>query len=137
MEIKQLTPNLSVAPQVTAADIGDIAAQGFKTILCNRPDGEAENQPDFASLQAAAQACDVELIYQPVSPKTVTKENVVDFSNIVESARGPVLAYCRTGTRCTILWGLGESAKGTPIQEIIATATKAGYDISRSMAAIS
>jgi sulfide:quinone oxidoreductase len=131
MEINKLTENLSVSPQITAADIDGIAAQGFKTILCNRPDGEADDQPDYASLEAAAIDSGVNLIYQPVSPKMATSDNVVDFANTVNNADAPILAYCRTGTRCTILWALGESANGVAIEDIVATAAKAGYDLSK------
>lgn len=131
MEFNKLTENLSVSPQITPADIEIIVSRGFKTILCNRPDGEADDQTNFVILQEAARQSGLEFIYQPVSPKQATQENVIEFSETVNSAQAPVLAYCRTGTRCTILWALGESIRGSSIEKIVKTAGDAGYDLSK------
>jgi len=131
MEFRRLTDQLSVAPQVTPENMPAIAAAGFKTILCNRPDGEADDQPAFAAIQEAAKKSGLIIINQPVSPKLITDDNVTGFAANVADASSPVLAYCRTGTRCTILWALGKSADGMPIEQILKTAADAGYDLSK------
>lgn len=131
MEFRRLTEQLSVAPQVTPENMPAIAAAGFKTILCNRPDGEADDQPTFAAIKEAAIVCGLTFINQPVSPKKATNQDVTGFANNVAAAQSPVLAYCRTGTRCTILWALGNSAEGMPIEKILKIAADAGYDLSK------
>ena len=34
----------------------------------------------------------------------MTAEDVVKFSELLQTMPAPVLAYCRTGTRCTVLY---------------------------------
>lgn len=131
MEFRKLTDQLCVAPQITPENMPAIAAAGFKTILCNRPDGEADDQPTFAAIKEAAIDCGLTFINQPVSPKQVTAQDVTGFASNVATAQSPVFAYCRTGTRCTILWALDESANGMPIEQILKTAAAAGYDLSK------
>lgn len=131
MEFRKLTDILSVAPQLSPTDIDAIAAAGYKTILCNRPDGEADDQPVFAAIEEAAKLSGLKIVYQPVSPRQVVSGDVTGFAQNVANAQSPVLAYCRTGTRCTILWALGESANGMPIDEILQIASGAGYDLSK------
>jgi sulfide:quinone oxidoreductase len=131
MEIRKLNQHLSVAGQISAADVAIIASQGFKTILCNRPDGEDTDQPTFESIKHAAEISGLAVIFMPVFKSGVTGENIGDFAKIFENAEIPMLAYCRTGTRCTILWALSEGAKGTPVDQIIGLAADAGYDLSK------
>jgi len=109
MDIKRISPFLSVSPQINAADIQRIAALGFKTVINNRPDGEVEGQPLNADLAAEAEKNGLVYIFQPVSSKMVTDENAINFATELDRVRGPVLAFCRTGTRCTILWALNEA----------------------------
>jgi len=129
MEIRRIDDDISVAPQITARDLPAIVEAGFKTVICNRPDGEAEDQQVYAEIEAAAQAAGLSIIFQPVSSKTVTDEDGVEFGKLLDSATGPVLAYCRTGTRCTVLWCLSRSGK-MPVHEILGKASAAGYDMS-------
>lgn len=132
MESKQLTPQLHVASQITKEDIPAIAAQGFKVILNNRPDGEGEGQALAADIAAVAQKHGIKYIYQPVVGTAITDENVAEFAaNIaacINNNSGPILAHCRTGTRCTILWMLSQ-AKNQSADELLATAAKAGYSL--------
>lgn len=134
MESKQLTPQLHVASQITKEDIPAIAAQGFKVILNNRPDGEGEGegQPPAAEIEAAAKAHGIEYIYQPVVGTAITDENAEAFGATIAACingnSGPVFAHCRTGTRCTILWMLSQ-AKNQSADELLATAAKAGYSL--------
>ena len=129
MEIKRIDDDISVAPQIVASDLTAIAEAGFKTVICNRPDGEAEDQQTFAEIDAAAQAVGILIIFQPVVSGAVTDEDGFEFGKLLDNAAKPVLAYCRTGTRCTILWCLSRLGK-LPVNEILTRATAAGYDMS-------
>ena len=109
MDIKRISPFLSVSPQINVTDFQRIAALGFKTVINNRPDGEAEGQPLNADLADEAKKNGLVYIFQPVSSKLVTDEDAANFAAELERVSGPVLAFCRTGTRCTILWALNEA----------------------------
>jgi len=132
MDSKQLTPQLHVASQITKDDIPTIAALGFKVILNNRPDGEGDDQPLAAEIEAEAKTHGIEYIYQPVVGTAITDENAENFGATIAACfndnSGPVFAHCRTGTRCTILWMLSQ-AKEKGADELLATAAKAGYSL--------
>jgi sulfide:quinone oxidoreductase len=106
MELKTLAPGVAVGPQVAAGDIAALAAAGIRAILCNRPDGEAPDQPGFAEIAAAAEAAGLEARYLPVQSGMVTDENVSDFGKALETLPKPLFAYCRSGTRSATLWAL-------------------------------
>jgi len=129
LQINQIDDEISVAPQIVASDIPAIAEAGFKTVICNRPDGESEDQQVYADIEAAAQAAGLVIINQPVDGRNVTDEDGAQFGRLLEGATKPVLAYCRTGTRCTVLWCLSRSGK-LPVEEILGKAAAAGYDMS-------
>ncbi len=131
MEIRKLNQELAVCGQISTADIQAISDQGFKSIICNRPDGEADDQANFQAIEEAAAACGLEVIFQPISPKFISDEDADNFDICYNQAKKPVLAYCRTGTRCTIAWALSERKNGSAIDQIVSTAAAAGYDISK------
>ena len=131
MEIRKINDNISVAGQISSADIPAIAKHGIKTIICNRPDFEVSDQPTYDSIQKAALDNDVAIIFLPVLNTGISEENIEEFAALVDRVEKPMLAYCRTGTRCTFLWALSEGTKGVPIDQIVTSATNAGYDISR------
>jgi len=129
MTVKALSPNVSVSPQISPADVAPLAeAGGFKSIICNRPDGEEEGQPDWAEVEAAARVAGLETAHIPVWGKDFRPETIAAFSNALEAMPKPVLAYCRTGTRCTILWALSNNGSLTA-DERIRTGARAGYDL--------
>ncbi|MDF1730909.1 MAG: TIGR01244 family sulfur transferase [Minwuia sp.] len=128
MDIKHITDGLSVSPQISADDIPAIANAGFRTIICNRPDGEGADQPTHEEIAAAASASGIEMRYLPVVPGVVSDEDVSGFGNALRDMPGPVLAYCRTGTRSATLWSLSEAGK-RPMASILAATKAAGYDM--------
>ena len=130
MELHKITEDLSVASQLGAADVPLIAAQGFRAIICNRPDGEAAGQPAFGSIEEAARAAGMKFAYQPVPSNAVSDADGAAFGELLEELPKPVLAYCRSGTRCTILWALSEAPK-QPAGQIMLRAMRAGYDLSK------
>jgi sulfide:quinone oxidoreductase len=129
MRITPLTPFLSVSPQIAAQDLGILAAQGFRSVICNRPDGEAEDQPANAELAAAAARLGLAWRHLPVVSGKVTDSDVEAFARTLAEVKGPVLAFCRTGTRSTTLWALSEAWHLDP-EAILQTTKAAGYDLS-------
>lgn len=130
MESKRLTPDLSVAWQIFPADLVHIAQAGFRAVICNRPDGEGVDQPNFAEIEAAAHAAGLEAHDLPVVSGKVSDENAAAFGVARAALPKPLLAYCRTGMRSATLWSFDEGARGRPLREILSTARAAGYDLS-------
>ncbi|MGD9866273.1 MAG: TIGR01244 family sulfur transferase, partial [Pseudodonghicola sp.] len=128
MEIKKITDGLSVSPQIAVADIAAIKAAGFRAVICNRPDAEAADQPSHEEIETAAAAAGLEFRFLPVTPGIVTDETAAAFGTALTELPGPVLAYCRTGTRSTTLWSLSEAPR-RPLPAILAAAKAAGYDM--------
>ena len=128
MEIKKITDGLSVSPQIVAEDMAALKAAGFRAVICNRPDAEAADQPNHEEIEAAAAAEGLEFRFLPVTPGIVTDETAAAFGTALTELPGPVLAYCRTGTRSTTLWSLSEAPR-RPLPEILAAAKSAGYDM--------
>lgn len=132
---KKLTDQVSVSEQIKEADLARLAAQGFKSIVCNRPDGEGADQPLFAEIAASAQVAGLAARYVPVIAGKVTNEDAESFRSALESLPKPILAYCRTGTRSTTLWALTEVGK-RPEAEILQIAKAAGFDVSGVMSRV-
>lgn len=102
---RSLTPEFAVSPQLQAADMQDVAAAGFKSVIINRPDGEdGPNQPRSDDVLQAARAAGLQAHYQPVVSGSITAEDVKEFGRLLNELPGPVLAYCRSGGRCTKLF---------------------------------
>ena len=129
MEIRKIDENISVAPQIALEDIADIAKLGFKTLVANRPDREEPGQPSMADIEAEAKANGLNWVYMPVESGNITDEDVDNFAPMIRDAEKPVFAFCRSGTRCTILWALSSAREHQP-EELLSKAQNAGYDIS-------
>ena len=128
MDIKTLSPQVSVSPQITAADVAKVSEAGFRAIICNRPDGEGADQPNFDEIEAAANAAGLRVAYVPVTAGMVTDDDVAAFASALAELPRPVLAYCRTGTRSATLWSFHEADK-RPMPDILAATKAAGYDM--------
>lgn len=129
MPSRRLTDQLSVSPQIEPSELPAIAEQGFRTLICNRPDGEGADQPTHQQLSQAAAALGMRLHYLPVTPGQLDEASIAGFGKLLAEAPGPVLAYCRTGTRSTMLWALSQAGR-QPAAQLLQTAQEAGYDIS-------
>lgn len=129
MQLKKLTGEISVAAQIAPIDVAGLAAQGFKSILVNRPDGEGADQPLFAEIEREARACGLQIRYVPVATGKVTDEDVLAFRTALAELPKPILAYCRSGTRSATLWALAEAGR-RPLSDIIEAASQAGFDMS-------
>lgn len=128
MDIKALTPNLSISPQIFIAEMNAVAQAGFKAIICNRPDGEGPDQPSFKEIEAAALQYGLQAQYLPAESGKVRDEDGTAFGQLLHTLPGPVLAYCRTGMRSTTLWALSQAGV-TPLPQILEASQKVGFDM--------
>ncbi|MBL8672806.1 MAG: TIGR01244 family phosphatase [Alphaproteobacteria bacterium] len=134
MRIMRLDEGVAVAGQPNEVEIGEIARQGFKMLVINRPDGEDFGQPGHERTTELARAAGLDVRFIPVTGPTLTAEKVQEFARALAEARGPVLAHCRSGTRSAVLWaaavGDGDAAK---TQQAIAKAAAQGVDASAAL----
>ena len=129
-DFRKVTDDFSVAPQIGVDDIAAAADQGFALVINNRPDGEVPDQPASAEMEAAAKAAGLAYVHIPVRGGP-TPDQVDAVAEAVAGADGPVLAFCRSGTRSIITWSLGQAASGTrPRDELVRLGADAGYDLS-------
>ncbi len=108
MQIKSITGSFSVTSQIATSDMNDIAKAGFKSIICNRPDGEGSDQPSFAEIEAAATKVGLQARHIPIVSGQITEADVAAFGTAMTQLPGPVLAYCRTGARSTMMWDMNQ-----------------------------
>jgi sulfide:quinone oxidoreductase len=127
MNIRKITDEVSVSPQISVSDVAGIAAAGFRAVICNRPDGESADQPLSDDVAAAVKASGMEWRLQPV--RQISRADVDAFDKLLAELPKPVLAFCRSGTRCATLWSLSEIDK-RPVDDILARTRAAGYDMS-------
>ncbi len=128
LKINLVAPDYSVSGQITEADLATIAADGFKTVICNRPDEEVEPSLHSRFIAAEAHRSGLGFVYNPVSKRGFTMANVDAQARAINAAGGPVFAYCRSGTRSTTCWALANVA-ALPVDAIIAAAAGAGYKL--------
>ncbi len=128
-EFRRIDDRISVAPQISIADVAAARDAGFVAIVNNRPDGEAPDEPQGADIAGAA--ADAGLAYHaiPVGHAGFSQDQATALRRIMGGAHGPVLAYCRSGTRSCLLWALSEAVAGGDADEIAAKAADAGYDV--------
>ena len=132
---RTIDETIQVAGQIAPEDIATAAAQGVRTIINNRPDGEQAGQPTSAEMEAAARAAGLGYTYIPVDHSGFSMEQVEAMTAALAQP-GPALAFCRSGTRSTFLWSLTRGAAGDEPAEIAAKAANAGYDVSPLMGMI-
>ncbi|MEO0668342.1 MAG: TIGR01244 family sulfur transferase [Pseudomonadota bacterium] len=128
MDIRQITPDYFVAPQLDPADMPDIAAAGITTIICNRPDAEVPPDYQADAIEAAAVAAGLAFHRLPLTHTTMTPDNVQRHAAVIAGADGPTLAYCASGTRSTVVWTLGH-AKAMGVDEVLNAARAGGYNL--------
>lgn len=129
MDIRKVDERFAVAPQVQAADMQALADAGYIAVMCNRPDGEEPGQPPLADLKSAAEAAGLTFHHVPVAGGYFPEEALAEFARIRRETDGPLLAYCRSGTRCMTMETLA-NPMGLSVDERLERAAKAGYDLS-------
>jgi uncharacterized protein (TIGR01244 family) len=128
-DFRQVSALFWASPQIGLADVAEAQARGITLIVNNRPEGEADDQLPGASIEAAARAAGLDYLAIPVSPGGFSEEQVEAMADALEQATGPVLAYCRSGTRSTLLWSLAQASAGRAPDSVAADAARAGYDV--------
>lgn len=131
MDLRQLTPDLAVSPQIEIEDLAALADAGFKMIINNRPDNEVSPDLHDQAMRLAAENLGLTYRYLPFEPGQISPDLIDGFAEATRGAR-PVLAYCRSGNRCTVLWALTQAGR-RPLDEISEIAANAGYDLSPVM----
>lgn len=129
MDLRKITDNFSVSPQIAPGDMSAIAQAGFRSILCNRPDGEEPAQCCYDEISQAAKDAGLEVRTVPISSGVVTPGDAAAFRAALDQMPQPILAYCRSGTRCTMLWTIAQYGEVAP-EDILRLTGKAGYDMS-------
>jgi uncharacterized protein (TIGR01244 family) len=129
MDIRPLDPALHVSPQIALEDVPALKTAGYATLISNRPDGEEPGQPDAAAVRAAAEAAGLTFVHIPVSMPTLGQGEIEAMRHALATRPGPALAFCKSGTRSTVLWALSQ-AGDRPADDLIAAAAAAGYDLS-------
>lgn len=128
-DFRQLSDEVWASPQIEVADVADAAARGFGLIVNNRPDGEAADQPSGESVALAASEAGIDYIAIPITHSGFSAPQVEAMVEALRGAQGKVLAYCRSGTRSTLLWALAQASQGASPVELAASAAQAGYDL--------
>lgn len=126
---RKLNALVSVAGRIAPADVAEAARLGYTTIINNRPDDEQPGQPTGAEIADAAQAAGLAYHAIPIGHDGFPEERIVAMARALDKADGPVLAYCRSGTRSTFLWALARARLGDDGTALAREAAEAGYDV--------
>ena len=128
MDIRPLTDSYAVSPQIAAEEAAEIATAGFKTVICNRPDGEVPPEFQASAIREAVEAAGMVFVLNPVVGGAITQENVADQGAAIGGHPGPVLAYCASGNRSSIVWAMSQ-AGARPVAELIGIPAQHGYNL--------
>lgn len=126
---RTLTSDIFVSPQIGVDAVAEAKAMGVTLIINNRPEGESEDQVPGAEIEAAARAEGLDYVAIPITHSGFSQPQVEAMVAALDGAEGKILAYCRSGTRSTLLWALAESAQGGDPDSLTNMAAKAGYDV--------
>jgi uncharacterized protein (TIGR01244 family) len=128
MEIRELQPGYAVSPQIEPGDVAALAEAGFTTVICNRPDEENPADRRAEAVRRAVEDAGMTFVDNPLSHGHLTPEIVELQRQTLDSAPGPVFAYCASGNRCSILWALAEAGR-QPTGVLIDAAGRWGYNL--------
>jgi uncharacterized protein (TIGR01244 family) len=126
---RKVTDGVFASPQIGPAEVAEAAALGVTLVINNRPEGESDDQVPGPEIEAAARAAGMDYLAIPVTHAGFSEGQVTAMAEALANSRGAVLAYCRSGTRSTLLWALAEASRGGDPDTIAAHAAQAGYDI--------
>ena len=129
MKATVVDSGFAVAPQITTADIAELAREGVRTIINNRPDGEEPDQLSAAEARAEAEKLGLAYIHIPVQTGSITAADLAVFARALQDSAKPILAHCRSGTRCYLLWAATQAQAGKDPQQLVMRAAGDGYDI--------
>lgn len=126
MDLRQITPDYSVTPQIAPSDVGALAAMGVKMLICNRPDAENPPALQAAAIQAEADKHGIAFVFNPFSGQSMTQDHIDEQADAIADSDGPVVAYCASGNRSTVVWAFGVAGE-VPVDTIIEIAASHGY----------
>ncbi len=126
MEIRPLSESYAVSPQITPEDIAAIAAAGYTTVVCNRPDTEIPPDIHAEAIRKAVEEAGLRFVCNPVIGGAITLDNVSAQAKALDESDGPVLAYCASGNRSSIVWALSQAGK-QPTDTLIEVPARYGY----------
>lgn len=126
---RKVTDGVFASPQIGLDEIAEAAGMGVTLVINNRPEGESDDQTPGTEIEAAARAAGMDYLAIPVTHAGFSEGQVKAMAEALAGSAGPVLAYCRSGTRSTLLWALAEASRGGEPETIAAQAAQAGYDI--------
>ena len=128
MDIRPLTEDYAVSPQIAPEDVAAIKAAGFTTVICNRPDAENPAELQADAMRGAVEAAGLTFIVNPVVHGQLTQEIVDAQGQVIAESTGPVLAYCASGNRSSVVWALSQ-AGSRPVDELIGIPARYGYQL--------
>ncbi len=129
-DFRKLSDSMWASPQISAAQIAEARDAGVTLVINNRPDGEAPDESQGPEIEAAAKAAGLDYLAIPISHTGFSEPQVAAMQDALDAAEGGVLAYCRSGTRSTLLWALAQARAGADPESIAEAAHNAGYDTS-------
>jgi uncharacterized protein (TIGR01244 family) len=104
MNSQKITDDFTVSPQIVIEDVAEIAAGGFRSVICNRPDGESADQTSYFLIENEVRKAGLAFRYIPVVSGAMTREDVAAMADAMKELPAPIFAYCRSGTRCGVLF---------------------------------
>lgn len=120
MDIKALSPDFAVSAKISVTDVAALQAQGFKSIICNLPDGENADQTNFAAINTAAEQHGLTAVYLPVPMGSqIQAEQTTTFRQAMDKLPKPVLGYCRSGMRASTLWMQAQSVQSVAVPSVV------------------
>lgn len=128
MDIRPLIPGYAVTPQIEPNDVPEIVAQGFTTVICNRPDPEVPHELSADVIRAAVEAAGLTFVENPMQGGGLTPDHIAAQRAAIDGATGPVLAYCASGNRSSILWALANAGR-MPTDDLVAAGARYGYQV--------
>jgi len=128
MDIRRLADSYAVSPQISPEDVAALKAEGFATVICNRPDGEIPPELQAARIGPVVEAAGMKFVVNPVIGGAMTPANVAAQAAAIAAATGPVFAYCASGNRSSQVWALAEAGRQSA-DALIAAAARFGYNL--------
>lgn len=128
MDPRIIAPNYHVSPQISPEDADAIRAAGYALVIDNRPDGEVPPPLQAEAMRAAMEAAGLRFAVLPLTHQTMHAENIMRQAELIEGAEGPVLAYCASGTRCSVVWALGHAGE-LGADSVLSQTSAAGYQL--------
>jgi uncharacterized protein (TIGR01244 family) len=128
-DFRRLSETVLASPQIGLEEIAAAKAQGVTLVINNRPEGEADDQTPGPDIEAAARAAGLDYRAIPITPGRFSEPEVAAMAEALDSAQGMILAYCRSGTRSSLLWALAKASRGSNPDALAQAAAAAGYDV--------